>query len=386
MANKTVLDFLAVTSTDPADVFYVIRGTGAGRDKKITWANLTANLLDKTVTSAQTVVGPVSIVPTSDAVALSLTAKYNFRALAAECSHNNTTGSPPVISIKQTTSGDMGPGFGAAIRYQIRDDAGVDNAIADLRASRDDADNSGKVEIQVANAGVMATRLTVDKTGAGVFTGNVTATGNSLLNFASTHTNANEYALTLRHTTTNPMVDGFAVSLLAQLRDNSGVSNSVGQLRWERDGADDSAKASIFVSNSGTSLQAFIVQKDGTTRQASNPASSSDDTSLATTAFVKDVAISLPSGAYTDINAAWENQTPIHGMHYRLNVYVATSITSAAPIGTMFTMQSNITASNFLGFLDVAGRHSFVSIPSSRTGLLFIRAGLGWVGIGGSGT
>ena len=40
MANKTVLDFPEVTTPEDADVIYAIRGTSAGRDKRITWANL----------------------------------------------------------------------------------------------------------------------------------------------------------------------------------------------------------------------------------------------------------------------------------------------------------------------------------------------------------
>ena len=40
MGVKTVLDFPEVTSPEDSDVLYAIRGTSAGRDKRITWANL----------------------------------------------------------------------------------------------------------------------------------------------------------------------------------------------------------------------------------------------------------------------------------------------------------------------------------------------------------
>ena len=40
MGVKTVLDFPEVTTPEDADVIYAIRGTSAGRDKRISWANL----------------------------------------------------------------------------------------------------------------------------------------------------------------------------------------------------------------------------------------------------------------------------------------------------------------------------------------------------------
>lgn len=152
MANKTVLDFLAVTSTDPADVLYLIRGTGAGRDKKITWANLTANLLDKTYTGASTIAGSLTL--TSGAIPLTIE-----RPTAAM---NSIT---RAITIGATSLGDMVDGFSAAARFTIKDTALVVNEIGLVSFARDGADNSGKFALQIANAGTLADRFTVDKTG-----------------------------------------------------------------------------------------------------------------------------------------------------------------------------------------------------------------------------
>lgn len=75
--------------------------------------------------------------------------------------------------IKGTSLGDMTDGFGPAFQFAIQDTAAVENLIADIRAVRDGADNSGKLQFNVTNGGVSATAFSLTATGAAGFGGTV---------------------------------------------------------------------------------------------------------------------------------------------------------------------------------------------------------------------
>lgn len=66
------------------------------------------------------------------------------------------------MKVKATSAGDMTDGFGAAFQFYIQDNAAVENVIADIRASRDGADNSGKLLFVTDNAGVATVGMTID--------------------------------------------------------------------------------------------------------------------------------------------------------------------------------------------------------------------------------
>lgn len=264
MANKTILDFSAVTSAITGDVFYLIRGTGSGRDKKITLDALFSNVgVPALFTGTFEVRG---------------TFKYTAGGTAS-ITVSATNSKRNVLTVQATSTGDMVDGFGCVETFQIRDTAGVDNPIGYLGFVRDGADNSGKFVVGVYSAGSVADRFTVDKAGNGVFTGGLTAAGATFskpitvspdtatepatLTYNATDTSTPNSALVLRKTTSADMVDGFGVDINAQIRDSAGVTNNIAVLRFTRDGADNSGKFALRIASAGTFADRFTVDKSG---------------------------------------------------------------------------------------------------------------------------
>jgi hypothetical protein len=62
-------------------------------------------------------------------------------------------------AFKHTTTGDMVDGFASGIGFQIRDDSGVDNLIAQVSARRAGADNVGSLAILVGAGGAVESAL-----------------------------------------------------------------------------------------------------------------------------------------------------------------------------------------------------------------------------------
>lgn len=71
-----------------------------------------------------------------------------------------TTGITSSATLKQSTSGNMADTFGAGFLYAIQDSADVENFIARTAATRNGADNTGKFQIDVSNAGSLDTIAT----------------------------------------------------------------------------------------------------------------------------------------------------------------------------------------------------------------------------------
>ncbi len=69
------------------------------------------------------------------------------------------------LMVTHKTSGNMADGFGSAIALSIKDDANVDNLIANIYGIRDGADNSGKFVFNLLNAGSGVDAFTIFKTG-----------------------------------------------------------------------------------------------------------------------------------------------------------------------------------------------------------------------------
>lgn len=64
-----------------------------------------------------------------------------------------------VLDLKRQTTGNMADNFGATIQLSIRDNAAVDNPLAQITARRSGADNTGALLLLVASAGVLSTVL-----------------------------------------------------------------------------------------------------------------------------------------------------------------------------------------------------------------------------------
>lgn len=73
----------------------------------------------------------------------------------------NTNSGGSAFGIRTTSTGNMTDGFGTGFTFQIEDNAGTANPIANIFASRNGADNTGKLVLNVYNAGSVVEALTV---------------------------------------------------------------------------------------------------------------------------------------------------------------------------------------------------------------------------------
>ncbi len=69
------------------------------------------------------------------------------------------------MKVKATSTGDMADNFGSAFQFYIEDTAAVENYVADFRAVRSGADNSGTLIFQTANAGVALEKMRITNEG-----------------------------------------------------------------------------------------------------------------------------------------------------------------------------------------------------------------------------
>jgi hypothetical protein len=63
--------------------------------------------------------------------------------------------------IRSTHTGNMGDDFGTGLFFYIQDDAATENVIASISATREGADDSGKLELQTVSAGARSTKVTI---------------------------------------------------------------------------------------------------------------------------------------------------------------------------------------------------------------------------------
>ena len=70
-----------------------------------------------------------------------------------------------VVKIKARSTGNMTDGFGGALQFYIQDNAGIENAIADIRAIRTGADDTGDLTFHTAAAGVTSEKMRVTSAG-----------------------------------------------------------------------------------------------------------------------------------------------------------------------------------------------------------------------------
>ncbi len=71
--------------------------------------------------------------------------------------------------LQKTSTGNMIDGFGAGLSWAIEDNAGVRNFVGTVEIVRDGADNSGRYQIRVNNAGVPTEYFSIDHLGKTTF-------------------------------------------------------------------------------------------------------------------------------------------------------------------------------------------------------------------------
>lgn len=97
----------------------------------------------------------------------------------ATINRNNasTSGVLGTMIVKGTSTGDMVDGFGSAFQFAIQDNAGVENLIASIAATRDAADNSGWLDFSTFSGGVTSRKYRISSIGDHLFTTNAVTSG-----------------------------------------------------------------------------------------------------------------------------------------------------------------------------------------------------------------
>lgn len=83
-----------------------------------------------------------------------------------ERSTSSTTGTITSMVVQSTSTGAMTDGFSSQLGFTIRDNSGVDNRVANVRASRVGADTTASLIFQTSVSGTDTDRLTVSNLGA----------------------------------------------------------------------------------------------------------------------------------------------------------------------------------------------------------------------------
>jgi len=241
MATKSVLDFSAVTSALSGDILYLIRGTGSGRDKKVTLDSIltdcpipmSLNVASGTVLNLKS--AGVSKWSCSVAGAVVQAGTLTLSALTA--SRAMVTGAGGLVSASTVTATELAyvSGTTSNVQAQLNDKLSKTVTTAQGMAAR--------LDISVSNSDTLTLRRT-------------TTTGTNMCLASCLH-----YSVT-----TQDMSDGFGVSESYYIKDSAGVDNMIGQAKWSRDGADNSGKFCIQLASAGTLADRFTVDKVGTAR------------------------------------------------------------------------------------------------------------------------
>ena len=144
---------------------------------------------------------PALITTTNDMFRI---AAANFPPLTIERTSNHVTNAP--LSAQRfltSTTQDMVDGFGTGFDFAIEDDAAVENRVAAIAATRDGADNSGRLELHTASGGVLAAKATIDVDGIMELLGTVGALLVHRLTTAQRNALAAVNGMIIYNTTTN---------------------------------------------------------------------------------------------------------------------------------------------------------------------------------------
>lgn len=95
-----------------------------------------------------------------------------------------TSGSKTAFTLRATSTGQMVDGFGPEFEFVARDADGTDNSIGLIRAVRNGADNTGRIDVTVAAAGTPTINLSIMSNDAQVATAG-TATQSVVTNGAT---------------------------------------------------------------------------------------------------------------------------------------------------------------------------------------------------------
>jgi len=199
--------------------------------------------------------------------------KIAGRFSATTAATNTSTG---IFDLRRVSSGDMSDGFGTRINFVIRDTAAVDNTIGSLIFSRSGGDDSGKFTLDVRNAGVSTTGISILPSGAVAIGSNSgssvvaldvlnptleTLPGRFTLQTATTGSQVSN--LTLRTISSGDMTDGYGGVINWVIRDTAAVDNNIGFLGFTRSGADNSGAFRLSTRNAGSAFTALTVSPTG---------------------------------------------------------------------------------------------------------------------------
>jgi hypothetical protein len=107
--------------------------------------------------------GLVGINTTAPSAKLDVTSPATYTGFSLGSEKTSTLTNPLLntLILKAKTSADMVDGFGPLMAFSIRDNAGDDNTIASITATRSGADTSGRLAFRTANSGVTLEKMTI---------------------------------------------------------------------------------------------------------------------------------------------------------------------------------------------------------------------------------
>lgn len=261
-----------------------------------------------------------------------------------------TNASLGTMIIKATSSGNMADGFASAFQFAIEDNANVENLIADIRAIRDGADDSGLLSFNVKNAGSMEQRMTLSKIGTMSLPGS--STQSSRIQFAEdTDNGTNTFLLfapssissditnLLPDTSGTILNDGNTATvtnktiasstnvldsclIYAVGDDFSNLTTGTGKLTFRMPYAMTvtAVRMNLVTAATGGTLATVDINEEGTTilsTKLTTDASEKTSTTAATAAVVSDSSLADDAEITVDIDAVG-NTTPGNGLKIQI--------------------------------------------------------------------
>lgn len=136
------------------------------------------------------------------------------------------------LGVRHTTDIDMTDGFGAGFTFEIRDNAGVDNPIAQIFANRSGADNTGAMSFWTYEAGTATERMRITAAGA---LGIGIPSPAAQIEVRGSDTGTTNILTTgiFNHTSSGTPAAGFGVGVAGRLKSSTTTNQDAGRLTWQ---------------------------------------------------------------------------------------------------------------------------------------------------------
>ncbi len=172
---STYIDGLVTGATIPLDLIFYAGSTGATERMRIK-SNGNVGIGTNNATANLEVVGDVIISGNLNATKINATSSLQYPIKAIR-STTVTDAPRSAIAALHKTSGDMADGFAVNVDWNIQDDTSAETTVARIAGVRDGADNTGRMDLRLNNAGTDTLIATLKASGnVGIGNSNPNAT------------------------------------------------------------------------------------------------------------------------------------------------------------------------------------------------------------------